>query len=137
MFLSGRDNVKMESKELIPIFAIEDDVLDVFRKEIEDDDGYFLRFMEMKRTKRLGEQFLSALPTLVLLAEAESDVLTPNSPTYEILSDIQRLRTAFPNGSVEIVRSKSETRRVTHSDLIFQADRFAEHLDHWLTRVTP
>ena len=136
MFTSGRDLMKFESKDLIPIFAIEDDVLEVFKKEIEEDDGYFRRFMELKREKPIAEQFLTGIPTLVLLAEGELDVITDNSPTYRSLSDIQRLRTIFPNGTVEIVRSQNQVRKVTHSDLIFQADRFAEHLDYWLTRVT-
>ncbi len=136
MFTSGRDLMKFESKDLIPIFAIEDDVLSVFTKELDEDDGYFHRFMELKHEQSLTENFLSPLPTLVLLAESEFDVLTPNSPSYSILSDIQRLRKVFPNGTVEIVRSQSESRKVTHSDLIFQADRFAEHLDHWLRRTT-
>ncbi len=136
MFTSGRDLMKFEQKDLIPIFAIEDDVLSVFRKEIDEDDGYFHRFMELKHQPPLKESFLSALPTLVLLAESEFDVLTPNAPSYLILSDILRLRKIFPNGTVEIVRSLSDARKVTHSDLIFQADRFAEHLDHWLRRTT-
>lgn len=135
MFTSGRDLMKFEKKDLIPIFAIEDDVLDVFRKEVEDDDGYFLRFMELKREKRLEIAFLSPLPTLVLMAENEHDVLVETSPTYQIFSDIKALQKIFPNGMVEVVHSNSETRRVTHSDLIFQANRFAEHLDHWLRRV--
>jgi hypothetical protein len=136
MFTSGRDMMQFDSKDLIPVFAIEDEVLDVFRKEIEDDDGYFLRFVELKRENPLQTTFLSSIPTLVLLAEGESDVLTPNSPSFEVLSDIHKLRAIFPNGCVETVRSLSDKRKVTHSDLIFQADRFVEHLDHWLNRIT-
>ena len=136
MFTSGRDMMQFDSKDLIPVFAIEDEVLEVFRKEIEDDDGYFLRFVELKREIPLQATFLSSIPTLVLLAERESDVLTPNSPSFDVLSDIHKLRSIFPNGSVETVRSLSEKRKVTHSDLIFQADRFVEHLDHWLNRIT-
>lgn len=135
MFTSGRDLMKFEHKDLIPIFAIEDDVLEVFRKEIEDDDGYFQRFMQLKHEPALQEDFISSIPTLVLLAEGEGDVLTENSPTFQICSDIHRLRKIFPNGSVEIVHSISDARKVTHSDLIFQADRFAHHLDHWLQRA--
>lgn len=136
MFTSGRDLMQFESKDLIPIFAIEDDVLDVFRKEIEEDDGYFRRFLELRDEPELEESFLTAIPTLVLMAEGEMDVLAPESPTYKTLANIEALQKIFPNGTVELVRSKSDTRKVTHSDLIFQADRFAEHLDYWLSRIT-
>jgi len=136
MFTLGRDMIKIEQKEMIPVFAIEDEVLEVFRKEVSEDDGYFHRFMQLKYEIPLTPTFLSSIPTLVLMAEAESDVLTATSPSYEVLADISKLRKVFPNGTVEIVRSLSATRKVTHSDLIFQADRFAHHLDHWLMRAT-
>jgi len=135
MFTTGRDLMKFDDKNQIPVFSIEDEVMEVFKKKIDDDDGYFRRFIEMKRESPLEEAFLSAVPTLVLLAEAEQDVLVPSSPTYNIFNDINRLRKVFPNGKVETVYSKTEKRKVTHSDLVFQADRFAEHLDHWLSRT--
>lgn len=134
MFSSGRDLMKFESKDLIPVFAIEDEVLAVFRKELEEDEGYFIRFLELKRAAALEEKFLTNIPTLVLFAEGEEDVLTPNSPTMASFSDIETLRTIFPSGAVEFVYSKSKDRKVTHSDLVFQASRFAEHLDPWMRR---
>jgi len=136
MFTSGRDLMNFESKDLIPIIAIEDDVLDVFRKEIEEDDSYFRRYLELEREPPLATEHLTDIPTLVLLAEGEMDVLVPGSPTYATLNDPEALRTIFPNGELQIVRSNSSRRKVTHSDLIFQADRFAEHLDLWLSRIT-
>ena len=134
MFTSGRDLMKFESRELIPIFAIEDNVLGVFEKAEEEDDGYFNRFMELKQEPPIQSQFLSATPTLVLFAEQEADVLTPNSTTLSALSNVETLHRIFPNGSVEFVYSNNK-RKVTHSDLIFQASRFADHLEPWMSRL--
>ncbi len=135
MFTSGRDLMNFESKDLIPIFAIEDDVLAIFRQNEEIDDGYFDRFLEMKHEGPLPHAYLSSIPTLVLFAEGEGDVMTDQSPTFNSFSDIESLQTIFPKSSVEFVHSKSQTRKVTHSDLIFQADRFMDHLAPWLSRV--
>jgi len=132
MFTSGRDMMNFESKRLIPIFAIEDDVLNVFKQSDEDDVGYYYRFIEIRDEPPLSE-FLTDLPTLVLFAEEERDVMAPQSPTLNTLSDVNRLREIFPNGSVEFVYSKT-TRKVTHSDLIFQSERFKDHLGPWLSR---
>ena len=135
MFTSGRDLMNFESKDLIPVFAIEDEVLSVFRQTADVDDGYFNRFLEMKLENPLPTTYFSSLPTLVLFAEGEGDVMAPHSPTFTCFSDINQLQRIFPNGSVEFVYSKSKTRKVTHSDLIFQADRFTEHLEPWLNRI--
>ena len=134
MFTSGRDLMKFEAKDLIPIFAIEDDVLGVFEKGLDEDDGYFLRFVELKKEGPMAQEFLTRIPTLVLFAEGEGDVLTPASPTFAAFSDIKQLQAIFPNGSVEFVYSKTTERKVTHSDLVFQANRFFEHLEPWLSR---
>lgn len=135
MFTSGRDLMKFESKDLIPIFAIEDDVLGVFGMEPADYDGYFTRFLELKHAPPIQQSFLSRIPTLVLFAEGENDVLAPSSPSFKNLSNIDQLQTIFPNGQVEFVYSKGDTRKVTHSDLVFQAARFGDHLEPWLTRT--
>ncbi len=135
MFTSGRDLMKFESKDLIPIFAIEDDVLGVFHMQPSDYQGYFTRFLELKNAPPMTRGFLSSIPTLVLFAEGENDVLAPSSPTFHNFSKIEHLQSIFPNGQVEFVYSKSDTRKVTHSDLVFQAARFGDHLEPWLTRT--
>ncbi len=135
MFTSGRDLLNFESKDLIPVFAIEDEVLSVFKQTADVDAGYFDRFLEMRNEKPIKKEFLSNIPTQVLFAEGEGDVMTTRSPTMSAFTDLDTLHTIFPNGSVEFVRSKSRKRKVTHSDLIFQADRFMEHVDPWLNRV--
>ena len=135
MFTSGRDLMNFESKDLIPIFAIEDDVLNVFRQSEEDDVGYFTRFIELRKEPPIQQRFLTGIPTLVLFAEGEGDVMTANSPTFHAFSQANPLRQIFPEGTVEFVHSNSSVRKVTHSDLIFQADRFIEHLEPWLDKV--
>lgn len=134
MFTSGRDMLNFTSKDLIPVFAIEDHVLSIFDNDIGIDSGFFRRYLDLKYEKPLEETYLTSIPALVLFAEGEEDVLAANSPTLATFSDIERLRTIFPNGGVEFVYSKDSGRRVTHSDLIFQAERFAEHLEPWLER---
>lgn len=134
MFTSGRDMLNFTSKDLIPVFAIEDHVLSLFDKDIGRTSGFFRRYLELKNEAPLEETFLTSTPTLVLFAEGEEDVLAPNSPTLNVFSNIESLRKIFPNGSVEFVYSKNSDRKVTHSDLIFQAERFADHLDPWLDR---
>ncbi len=133
MFTSGRDMMNFESKNLIPVFAIEDDVLSIFKQPEDNDIGYYYRFLEIKKEPPLTRDFLSEIPTLVLFAEGEKDVMSPKSPTMATFSDVNLLRSIFPNGAVEFVYSKNN-RKVTHSDLIFQAERFKDHLEPWLSR---
>ncbi|CAM2064978.1 hypothetical protein SCOR_06355 [Sulfidibacter corallicola] len=136
MFTSGRDLLNFTSKDLIPVFAIEDEVLAIFNQDHDSSSGYFHRYLDLKDLTPPQPGYLSNLPTLVLFAEGEADVLAPSSPTFTTFSDIGQLSSIFPNGQVEFVYSKDSNRRVTHSDLIFQADRFTEHLDPWLERLT-
>lgn len=136
MFTSGRDMLNFASKDLIPVFAIEDHVLSIFDNDIGIESGFFRRYLDLKHEKPLEETFLTDVPTLVLFAEGEKDVLAQNSPTLTTFSDIERLQKIFPNGAVEFVYSKDSGRKVTHSDLIFQAERFVEHLEPWLDRFS-
>ena len=136
MFTSGRDMLNFTSKDLIPVFAIEDHVLSIFENDIGIESGFFRRYLDLKYEKPLDESFLASTPALVLFAEGEKDVLAQNSPTLSTFSDIEKLRKIFPNGAVEFVYSKDSDRKVTHSDLIFQAERFVEHLEPWLDRFS-
>lgn len=135
MFTSGRDRLNFSAKDLIPVFAIEDEVLNIFNLDVGANSGFFHRYLELQEQQPLEEEFLSDIPTLVLFAEGEQDVLTPKSPTLHTLSDIEKLSKIFPNGTVEYVYSQGSERKVTHSDLIFQAKRFQEHLEPWLERM--
>jgi hypothetical protein len=135
MFTSGRDRLNFSAKDLIPVFAIEDEVLNIFNLDVGANSGFFHRYLELKQQKPIEVEFLSDIPTLVLFAEGEQDVLTAKSPTLETLSDINKLQAIFPNGTVEYVYSQGSERKVTHSDLIFQAKRFQEHLVPWLQRM--
>ncbi len=136
MFVSGRDFLNFTSKDLIPVFSIEDEVLAIFEQDLGSDSGYFHRYLDLKDLVPLKNEYLSNVPTMVLFAEGEGDVMAPNSPTMQSFSNITTLNTIFPDGKVEFVYSKDSSRKVTHSDLIFQADRFIEHLDPWLERLT-
>ncbi|CAM2005246.1 hypothetical protein [Acanthopleuribacter pedis] len=136
MFVSGRDFLNFTSKDLIPVFSIEDEVLAIFEQDIGSDSGYFHRYLDLKDLEPLTNSYLSNVPTMVLFAEGEGDVMAPNSPTLKSFSDINTLKTIFPDGKVEFVYSKDPSRKVTHSDLIFQAERFIEHLDPWLEGLT-
>lgn len=135
MFQSGAKNLNYEEKEHIPILAIEDDVLRIFDETFSPDSGFFQRYLGLRDEAPLEVSYLTRLPTLVLFAESENDVLAPNSPTFITLSDIQKVQTIFPNGRVEVVYSLDEKRKVTHSDLIFQAQRYRAHLEPWLNQI--
>ncbi|MCB1049465.1 MAG: hypothetical protein H6510_04580 [Acidobacteria bacterium] len=136
MFTSGRDQLKFNEKEQLGVMAIEDEVLRIFDPEFTPNQGVFQRYMGLKTEKALSGAYMSDLPTLVLFAEGESDVLTPNAPTYHQLINNEFLHQVFPNGHVEVVYSLDEKRRVTHSDLIFQADRYLAHIKPWLKLQT-
>ena len=135
MFQSGAKNLNFEEEAHIPILAIEDEVLRIFDATFTPDSGFFQRYMGLKDELPLEIEYLSDLPTLVLFAEGENDVLSPNSPTFGALSQVDKLHAVFPNGRVEVVYSLDEKRKVTHSDLIFQARRYQAHLEPWLNQT--
>jgi hypothetical protein len=132
MFNSGRDNLRFAERDQLSVLAIEDEVLRIFDPEFTPNQGIFKRYLGLKNEESLKDEFLTDLPTLVLFAEGETDVLTANSPTQRQLMDPQRLQAIFPNGHVEVVYSLDQQRRVTHSDLIFQAERYLAHIKPWL-----
>ena len=134
MFAAGRDSLDIRGN-LTPVFAIEDEVLSVFNHDQAVSRGFFRRFAQLREEKPLDVEFLVDTPTLVLFSEGELDALTPNSPTYTTFSDVAKLHRIFPNATLEFVHSRDAKRKVTHSDLIFQAKRYLDHLEPWLGRA--
>lgn len=78
---------------------------------------------------------LFAGPALVLLAENESDILVPSSPTLQLFNDPDRYRNIFPAGKVKTVRSHNPDDGVAHASLIFHHEAYNAHLESWYEKL--
>jgi len=132
MFKAGQKQLDASLKSRIPILAVEEEVIDFFNIEERKLIGYFKRYLCLRNSSPPDGTLVSELPTLTLVAEGEKDVLTPTSPTLDLLEKPALFKTMFPDGEVVQVKSDDPSRRVTHSDLIFNADCYRRHLDPWL-----
>ena len=134
MFKAGQKQLDASLKQRIPILAIEEEVIDFFNIADAELADYFKRYLSLRNSSAPEAKFVSDIPTLTLLAEGEKDVLTPLSPTLELLGNPETHSKMFPNGKVIHVKSSDPSRRVTHSDLIFNADCYRGHLDPWIKK---
>lgn len=74
---------------------------------------------------------LFAGPVLVLLAENESDILAPSSPTLRHFSEPALYSRIFPSCRVKIVTSDHSGDGVAHASLIFHHEAYNSLLDSW------
>ena len=74
-------------------------------------------------------------PVLTLLAENESDILVPSSPTLELFRDFTRYSRLFPECRVHTVRSSDPADGVAHASLIFHHTAYNSFIDSWYTRL--
>jgi pimeloyl-ACP methyl ester carboxylesterase len=74
-------------------------------------------------------------PVLTLLAENESDILVPSSPTLELFREYSRYTRLFPECRVQTVRSGDCADGVAHASLIFHHSAYNGHIDSWYTRL--
>jgi pimeloyl-ACP methyl ester carboxylesterase len=74
-------------------------------------------------------------PVLVLLAENESDILVPTSPTLKLFSEPSLYTRIFPNCRVNAVKSKIAGDGVAHASLIFHHEAYNTLMDGWYDKL--
>ncbi|NTV48938.1 MAG: alpha/beta hydrolase [Geobacteraceae bacterium] len=74
-------------------------------------------------------------PVLVLLAENESDILVPSSPTLKMFSQPSLYSRMFPACQVKIVKSDIVGDGVAHASLIFHHEAYNPLLENWYDKL--
>lgn len=74
-------------------------------------------------------------PVLVLLAENESDILVPSSPTLKLFSEHSLYTRIFPSCRVKTVRSHITGDGVAHASLIFHHEAYNKLLENWYDKL--
>lgn len=74
-------------------------------------------------------------PVLVLMAENETDILVPSSPTLKLFSDPALFTQVFPSCRVKTVKSKIVGDGVAHASLIFHYEAYNSLLDGWYDKL--
>jgi pimeloyl-ACP methyl ester carboxylesterase len=74
-------------------------------------------------------------PVLVLLAENESDILVPASPTLLLFSVPSLYTRIFPSCRVKTVKSNISGDGVAHASLIFHHEAYNALLDSWYDKL--
>lgn len=74
-------------------------------------------------------------PVLVLLAENESDILVPSSPTLKLFSEQTLYTRIFPTCRVKTVKSAIVGDGVAHASLIFHHEAYNAMLENWYDRL--
>jgi pimeloyl-ACP methyl ester carboxylesterase len=74
-------------------------------------------------------------PVLVLLAENESDILVPSSPTLSLFSEPSLFTRIFPSCRVKTVKSNIVGDGVAHASLIFHREAYNTLLESWYDKL--
>jgi pimeloyl-ACP methyl ester carboxylesterase len=74
-------------------------------------------------------------PVLVLLAENESDILVPSSPTLKIFAESALYTRIFPSCRVKAVKSRIAGDGVAHASLIFHHEAYNALLESWYDKL--
>ncbi|MEI6209458.1 MAG: hypothetical protein WCP20_21975 [Desulfuromonadales bacterium] len=74
-------------------------------------------------------------PVLVLLAENESDILVPSSPTLRLFNEPSLFTRIFPSCLVKTVKSSVVGDGVAHASLIFHHEAYNTLLDSWYGKL--
>jgi pimeloyl-ACP methyl ester carboxylesterase len=74
-------------------------------------------------------------PVLVLLAENESDILVPSSPTLKLFSLPSLYTRIFPSCRVKTVKSNIPGDGVAHASLIFHHEAYNSLLENWYDKL--
>jgi len=83
----------------------------------------------------LFDNTLFAGPVLTLLAENESDILVPTSPTLKLFSDPALFTKIFPSCRVKTVQSHIVGDGVAHASLIFHQEVYNTLLESWYDKL--
>ena len=74
-------------------------------------------------------------PVLVLMAENETDILVPSSPTLKLFSDPSLYTRIFPTCLIKMVKSRIAGDGVAHASLIFHFEAYNALLDGWYDKL--
>jgi hypothetical protein len=130
LFEAGAENRTLNSRHL----SIRGKIMDVLRKTTFM--GGYERVLALKQFGIPDEtESLFSGPALVVLAEAEENVLVAKSPSLKILRDACSFSRLLPQGSLHHVTSCREEDLVAHASLIFHNQYYNPLLDSWYERL--
>jgi pimeloyl-ACP methyl ester carboxylesterase len=130
LFNSGAENRTLSVRHL----AIRKKINDVI--EYTSARGGFERVVALRDFR--FPFFSSALfsgPVLTLLAENESDILVPSSPTLKLFSEPSLYTRVFPSCFVKTVKSHIAGDGVAHASLIFHHEAYNTLLAGWYDKL--
>jgi pimeloyl-ACP methyl ester carboxylesterase len=130
LFNSGAENRKLSVRHL----AIRKKINDVI--EFTSARGGFERVVALRdfRFPMFSTPLFSG-PVLALLAENESDILVPSSPTLKLFSEPSLYYRIFPSCQVRTVKSGIAGDGVAHASLIFHHDAYNSQLAIWFNKL--
>jgi pimeloyl-ACP methyl ester carboxylesterase len=130
LFNAGAENRTLNVRHL----AIRKKINDVI--EYTTARGGFERVMALRDFKfPVPSNTLFPGPVLVLLAENESDILVPSSPTLLLFSEPSLYTRIFPSCRVKTVKSHIPGDGVAHASLIFHHEAYNSMLDSWYDKL--
>ena len=130
LFNSGAENRTLSVRHL----AIRKKINDVI--EYTSARGGFERVVALRDFRfPLFSRTLFSGPVLTLLAENESDILVPSSPTLKLFSEPSLYTRVFPSCLVKTVKSHIAGDGVAHASLIFHHDAYNTLLDSWYNKL--
>lgn len=126
LFNSGAENRTLSVRH----FAIRKKINDVI--EYTSARGGFERVVALRDFRfPFFSRALFSGPVLTLLAENESDILVPSSPTLKLFSEQSLYSRLFPSCLVKTVTSHIAGDGVAHASLIFHHEAYNRVLDSW------
>jgi len=130
LFNAGAENRTLSVRHL----AIRKKINDVI--EYTSARGGFERVVALSDFRfPLFSRTLFSGPVLTLLAENESDILVPSSPTLKLFSEPSLYTRVFPSCLVKTVKSHIAGDGVAHASLIFHHEAYNTLLDSWYEKL--
>ncbi len=126
LFEAGAESRKLTTRHL----SIRKKIMDVVQKTTFI--GGYERVLALKQfDSPYGTKPVYSGPALVLLAEAEENVLVSTSPTLSALCDQKTFSLVFPHGTLRHVASSGVGDAVPHASLIFHHQYYNPELESW------
>lgn len=130
LFNAGAENRTLTVRHL----AIQNRINDVI--EFTTARGGFERVVALRNFRfPFFSRTLFSGPALVLLAENESDILVPSSPTLKLFSEPSLYSRILPSCLVKTVKSHIVGDGVAHASLIFHHEAYNTLLDSWCSKL--
>lgn len=130
LFNSGAENRTLSVRHL----AIRKKINDVI--EYTSARGGFERVVALRDFRfPFFSRTLFSGPVLTLLAENESDILVPSSPTLKLFSEPSLYTRVFPSCLVKTVKSNIAGDGVAHASLIFHHEAYNTLLENWYDKL--